>query len=502
VTTSQYGNARLGATTVESLLTPANVRPEQFGRIASLPVDGPVYAQPLYLPRVEGPGGTAAAVLFVATEHASVYAFDASGTATSPFWRRSFIDASAGITPVPARDSNCPFIAPEIGITSTPVIDAETGTIYVLVRTRETTAGGTRYVQRLHSLDVRDGSERLPAVEISARAAGSGDGSRGGVIDFDPLRENPRAALLLSKGIVYAAWGSSCDVGPYHGWVIAYDGRSLKQLGALIVTPNGSAAGIWQGDAGLAADSAGNVFAVTGNGTFNESGTPPDYGNSVLKLGLGKNGLEVRDFFTPSDQAAMSSEDADLGSSGPILLPDEPGPHPHLLFVAGKNGRAFLVDRDRMGRFHSGQDPHAVQALPTSEGGFGASAFWGHTLYLWGSDAALIAYPVRDGRITGPPVVAPAKSTDPGATPVVSAHGDRDGIVWAIQTRTWRGAEQAAILHAFDAADVRRELFHSEMNSARDRAGAAVRFAIPTVAGGRVYVGGRDRVDVYGLLGR
>ena len=502
VTTAQYGNARIGVAATETILTPANVRPDRFGRVASYPVDGPVYAQPLYLPRTDWAGHPATAALFVATEHGSVYAFDAGGSGTDPIWQRAFIDAANGVTAVPARDVGCPFLAPEIGITSTPVIDPAAGTLYVLMRTREPGhSGAYRYVQRLHALDLRDGHDRIPPVAIDAQAPGSCDGSDGGVIAFDPLRENPRAALLLAKGVVSLAWGSSCDVGPYHGWVMAYDSRTLQQLGALNVSPNGSAAGIWQGDAGLAADSAGNVFVVTGNGSFDDGRTPGDYGNTVLKLGLTQSGFVVRDYFTPSEQAALSGSDEDLGSSGPILLSDQAGTHRRLLFVAGKNGKSFLIDRDAMGHFHCDNNAHAVQVLTTSLGGFGASAFWHHTLYVWGSDSTLLAYPLRGGRIKGPPISATVRSTDPGAVPVISANGDRAGIVWAIETRTWQGDEHAAILHAFDALDVRHELFNSEMKGSRDRAGEGTRFAIPTVAGGRVFVGGRDRVDVYGLLG-
>jgi len=500
VTTAQYGNARTGAVTTETSLTPSNVASSTFGKIGAFNVDGDVYAQPLFVPHLDLPNRGRHDVLFVATERGTVYAFDAASRAAAPLWKTSFLDPANNITPLSFPDVECPFIDPDIGITATPVIDLAGGSIYVLMRTKEATRGGRRrYVQRLHILDIRTGSEKLPPVEIRATVRGNGDGSHNGVVEFDPLRENPRAALLLDHGVVFLSWASSCDVGPYHGWVIAYDAKTLRQVGAFNATPRGSDAGIWQGDAGLAADSAGNVYAVTGNGTYDE-GSPPNYGNTVVKLGLNASGLVVRDYFTPSNQAALSKADLDLGSGGPLLVPDESGPNKHMLFVTGKAGVSYLIDRDRMGHYRPGNDSHAIQTLHTSESGFGSSAYWNHTLFVWGSNDVLKAYRLTAGRITSPPTLGPTRSVDPGAMPVVSSNGDRNGIVWAIQTRTWRGANKPAVLHAYSAADVRRELYNSEMNPSRDRAGTALRFTVPTVANGRVFVGAKSEVDVYGLL--
>jgi hypothetical protein len=500
VTTAQYGNARTGAVTTETALNPANVRSSTFGKLATFHVDGDVYAQPLFVPRLDLPNRGTHDVLFVATEHGTVYAFDAMSLGSAPLWKTSFIDPVNSVTPLSFPDVMCPFIDPDIGITPTPVIDLAGSTMYVLMRTKEPARNGDhRYVQRLHALNIRTGAEKLSPVEIRASVRGNGDGSRNGVIEFDPLRENPRAALLLDRGVVYLSWASSCDVGPYHGWIMAYDAKTLKQLAVFNATPRGSEAGIWQGDAGLAADPAGNVYAVTGNGTYDE-GSPPDYGNTVLKLGLTSSGFIVRDYFTPSDQTALSKADLDLGSGGPLLLPDESGPHQHLVFVTGKAGVSYLIDRDKMGHYRPGNDPHAIQTLHTSESGFGSSAYWNHTLFVWGSNDVLKAYRVAGGRIGSPPTLGPTRSVDPGAMPVVSSNGDRNGIVWAIQTRTWRGADKPAVLHAYDATDVRRELYNSEMNASRDRAGTALRFAMPTVASGRVFVGAKREVNVYGLL--
>ena len=504
VTTAQYGNERLSVTLAETILNPRTVNRGRFGKVATLPVDGDVYAQPLYAPRVAvRSSATTDAVrdlLIVATEANSVYAFDAATLDPHPIWHTSFTDASAGVTPLSWRDVRCPFIQPDVGITSTPVIDPSSLTLYALVRTKERSAGGDSFVQRLHAMDLRTGKDVRAPVEIQATVQGRGAGSRNGSVDFDPLRENPRAALLLSRGVLYVAWASSCDVGPYHGWIMAYDAKSLQQLAVLNTSPDGNEAGVWQGDAGLAADSSGAIYAVTGNGTFTHSTTGRDFGNSVLKLRLARGALVVEDYFTPSDEARLSELDADLGSGGPLLLPADSATGRPLVFVMGKSGMSYLLNREALGRFRPGDNAHARQVLRTSAGGFGSAAYWNHTLYVWGSHASLAAYRIAGGRLVLPPVNGSTTTVDPGAMPVVSAAGTREGIVWAVETRTWRGADKPAVLHAYDASDVRRELYCSEMNPSRDRAGLATRFAVPTVAGGRVLIGTRRQVEVYGLL--
>jgi len=464
-TTAQYDNARTGAAIHETTLTPAKVK-TGFGRVAVLPVDGDVYAQPLVFQ----------SRLIVATENNSVYAFDATTLSTTPLWH-----VNLG-TPLSSRDVRCPFIRPTVGITPTPVIDPATGSIYVLTRTTGTGA----YQQMLHRLDVRDGHDLAPARDIQARVPGSGIDALHGVVSFDPLRENPRAALLLDHGMVYLSWASSCDVTPYHGWIIAYDAKTLTRRAVFNTSPDGADAGIWQGDAGLAADSAGHIYAATGNGSFDTAGTRRrNFGSSLLQLTLRDSALSVTDFFTPWNQAALTSDDEDLGSSGPILVPGR------LIVLTGKDGMTYVVNRSGMGKFGTSDQGRAVQSLRTSNGGFGAAAYWNHTVYLWGSDDVLKAYSLSDHGLTLR-ASSPVKATDPGSTPTVSANGDRDGIVWAIETRTWNGPDRPAVLHAFDAANVREEIF-------RGAAGLATRFAIPTVAAGRVYVGAKGEVDVFGL---
>lgn len=497
VTTSQYDNARTGADIHETILTPRNVNAKQFGKLFTLRVDGDVYAQPLYLPHLAIPGKGTHNVVFIATERDSVYAFDADAPSQTPLWRASFADSSKGIEPLTPEDVACPFILPAIGITSTPVIDAAAGTIYVLARTSE----HGNYFQKLHALDVTTGAEKPSSpVTIHAAVPHKALGLVPSKVDFDPRRENPRAALLLSNGNVYLSWASSCDVGPYHGWMIAYDARTLAQRGVFNTSPDDEQSGIWAGDAGPAADAGGNVFVAAGNGTFDAaSNGGRDYGDTMLKLTLTPVGLTVYDYFTPFDQAKLNAADNDLGSGGPVLLPDQPGPHRHVLVVGGKGGTIYVIDRDHMGKFRAQDNSHAVQTIPAQDGIFGAAAYWnGHVYYLVSNDV-LRDYAVRNAQLSLA-AQGTVKFIDPGATPTVSANGTKDGIVWAIETKGFQAANRQAVLHAFEAANVARELYNSSQNAARDTAGLTLRFTIPTVANGRVYIGTKNEVDVYGLL--
>jgi hypothetical protein len=502
VPTSQYDNARTGSYLNEKQLTPANVNQRQFGKVFSFQVDGDVYAQPLYMASVPVPGKGTHNLLFIATEHDSVYAFDADGKQSEPLWHVSFLapGLTTGSTPVPAADVACPFITPEVGITSTPVIDTHTGTLYVLARTKDSTGlFSSRYVQRLHALAVTTGVEKFGGpVEIHASVPGKGEGSANGRLAFDSLRENPRAALLLSGGSVYLSWASSCDVGPYHGWIMAYDAGTLKQQGVFNTSPDADDSGIWAGDTGPAADSAGNVFVATGNGAFDAASGGRDFGDSMLQLSA--HALQLRDYFTPYDQGALNDNDNDLGSGGPVLLSDQPGKHPHMLVIAGKGGRIYLIDRDLMGKFHAERDAHALQTIDVKGGVFGSMAWWNSNLFVLASDDVLRDYEMKDGQLSLKASAMGAAFIDPGATPTVSADGNRNGIVWVIASKGWRSPDRAAVLHAYDAANVARELYASDQNGGRDGAGKALRFAIPTVVNGRVYVGTKKEVDVYGLL--
>jgi hypothetical protein len=498
VATAQYDNFRTGANAAETILTPRNVASKNFVRLFTIDVDGDVYAQPLYVPNIEIPGKGVHNVVFLATEHDSVYAIDAAGQPAEPLWHVSFVNASAGVRPLSDEEVRCPFISPEVGVTSTPVIDAGSRTIYVLARTAEMGADRKpRFFQRLHALDLATGAERAgsPVLIRASVPTTSFFGLLSSELTFHAVLENPRAALLLAGGNVYLSWGSACDVGPYYGWVMAYDAHTLKQTGVFNTAPDGEQGGIWQSDAGIAADGDGSVYAVTGNGKFDAANGGRDYGDSVIKLAIRNGALGVRDYFTPFDEARLSAGDVDLGSSGPVLLPDQAGAHPHVLVTAGKAGLMYVIDRDHMGGFHAWSDSHAVQTLQVGTGAFGAPAYWNGHLYYVDRRDRLKDFLVQDGKLGTTPVHQGTERFDhPGAIPVVSANGTKDGVVWLVYARgrNQGGSDSTAFFHAYDAADVSRELFSGTF-------APSVRFAMPLVAGGRVYIGEKGTVYVYGL---
>jgi len=500
ITTSQYNNMRTGATLDEKILTPANVNRQQFGKLGVFKVDGAVYAQPLFVPGVEIPGKGLHNVLYVATEHDSVYAFEAERPGDPPLWHVNFLDKERKITSVSADQVQCPFIEPEVGITSTPVIDIKSGTLYVLARTEmRRTFGDDDFLQHLHALAITTGVEKFggPKV-ITASLPGRGRGSKNGRIEFDPLFENPRASLLLTNNTLYLTWASSCDVGPYHGWIMAYDPATLAQKAALNVTPDGGEGGIWASDTGPASDKEGNVYVPTGNGTFDAATGGRDYGDSELKLALQGSAIIVRDYFTPSNQKYLNESDGDLGSSGPTLLPDQPGPHRHLLLQPTKGNVLYVIDRDRMGQYREDGDA-VVQRIRMAGGGFGAIAYWdGHVFFACDNDF-LRDYAMKNGQMILN-TYSRVRFLNPGATPTISANGKENGITWAVATRVWDGADRPAVLYAFNAKNLEEPIYNSEQNSARDRAGLATRFVVPVVSNGRVYVAARGEVDVYGLL--
>lgn len=499
VTTSQYDNQRTGATLTEIFLTPEDVNAKQFGKLGAFQVDGAVYAQPLFLPAVDIPGKGKHDVVFVATENDSIYAFDAYQINDAPLWQVSLLEQKDGETPLSPRDTACPIIQPNIGITSTPVIDLKTGTLYVLARSKvQHTSANTEYFQRLHALAVATGAEKFGGpIVVAAVVPGYGAGSTNGQVRFDPLRQNPRAALLLVNDLVYLMWASSCDVPTYHGWIMAYDAKTLQKKAVLNVTPNGSDGGIWAADTGPAADESGNVFVPTGNGTFDASTGGSDYGDSILKVILQDASLTIADYFTPYNQVQLSDSDADLGSSGPVLLPDQRGLHRHLLLQPTKSGVLYVVDRDQMGKFHSEGDA-VVQTIEMDGGGYGAVAYWNGHVFFAANGGRL-----RDYAVTGNGLklarTSFTKFEDPGATPSISANGNQNAIVWAVATKTWDGPDLPAILYAFDAKNIDRPIYSSEQNAQRDRAGMASRFVIPLVVNGHVYFASRGEVDVYGL---
>jgi uncharacterized protein (TIGR03437 family) len=499
VLTYQYDNSRAGANLQETALSPANVNPGQFGKLFSYPVDGYVYGQPLLVPDVNVPGKGVHNVVFVVTEHDSVYAFDAdsnTGPNAAPLWHDSFINAAAGVTTVPSQDTGCDQIVPEIGITSTPVIDPQSGNLYVVAMTKEAAAGGTAYVHRLHALDLASGAEKsVSPVVIQATYQGSGEG--GSTLVFNARNYKQRPGLLLLNGIVYTAWSSHCDLGPYHGWIIGYDAQTLRQVSVYNSTPNGNEGSFWAGGAAPAADAAGNIYVVTGNGSFDYASGGPDLGESYIKLST-TGGLGVAGYFTPFNYQPLNDSDTDTGSAGVALLPDDAGSsaHPHLMVGAGKEGRIYLLDRDQPGALQAGSDMQIVESIPgVINSVFGNPAYFNHTIYFCAANDQMKAFPISQAHMA----TSEASRSDvqfgfPGCVPTVSANGTGTaGIVWAI--------DPAGVLRAYDAANLAREIYNSSANTARDALGAAVKFSVPAVANGKIYAGTQTSLVVYGLLG-
>jgi hypothetical protein len=518
--------ARTGANTNETTLTPANVNTNSFGKLFSQPVDGYVYAQPLYMAGVTMGAGTAQAgtthnVVFVATEHDSVYAFDAdndTGANANPLWHVSLIDAAhgagAGEKTVPNSDVSTGDIVPEIGITSTPVIDPTTNTLYVVAKS---TVADTTFIQRLHALDITTGLEKfIGPVVLAALVPGNGNGSSGGTLNWDPKWQNNRASLLLLNGIVYIGFGSHGDNGPWHGWILAYKAATLAQTGAWCSTPNAAAGGIWMGGTGLAADVPtgkpyGRMFTATGNGTFDA--TVPnytnamDYGDSIIKLDL-NNGVPtmvsgsttVGDDFTPHDQASLSSGDLDQASGGVVLLPDSVGAGSRQLVQVGKTGRFYVLNRENLGGYNPNNTADPEESA-TVGGLWGGPAYWNGNVYVWAEMDSLKVFGFANGAFTSSTPTSQSAETagQYSPTPSISANGTTNGIVWTLRTDNYtvNGRE---VLYAHDARNVANLLYSSEQNVARDNPGNSVKFIVPTVINGKVYVGSESQLSVFGLL--
>jgi len=499
VLTYHNDNQRTGQYLTESALTPANVTSLTFGKVFSLSTVGNIYAQPLYMSAVTIAGKGTYNVVFVATENDSVYAFDADGKVTTALWKRSFLDTAHGITSVPESDVGGP-ITPEYGITSTPVIDPATHTMYLVAFTKE----NGRYVQRLHALDVTTGNDQSGSpVTISATVTGKGVGGDGaGNIAFQPKIQLQRPALLLSNGIVYIAWGSFNDMGPYHGWVMVYSASTLQQVAVWNSTPDGSAGSVWQSGGGLSVDTAGNLWLMTGNGTFDAKAGGRDYGDSFVKLSYTSPGLKVTNYFTPFNQQKLNSADQDLGSGAPLLLPLQPDPHPRLAIGAGKGGTIYVIDRSSPGKFNATSDSQIVQSLPQAVGvggddsNYSTPSYWNENVYFVGNNDAIRQFVLSGDLLQTPPIIGNHVYGFPGATTTVSANANTNGIVWTLE----RIPLGNAILRAHDATNVANELYNSNHAGTRDQFGAVVKFVVPTVANGRVYVGAKGHLVVFGLL--
>ena len=459
--------ARTGQYKYEKTLNPANVNTAQFGKLFVLPVDGAVYAQPLYLAGKPN-------VVFVATEHDSVYAFNADvGTL---LWHASFINPQESEIPISSPSYTiCGVLTPEVGITGTPVIDRPQGTLYVVASTLESHAdGSTPFVHRLHALDITTGAER-PGSPVLIAAQG-----------FNPDLQFQRAGLVLANGTVFIAWSSHCDRGRYHGWILGYDSRTLKQVAVYNSTAEANAGSFWASGAAPAVDADGNMFVISGNGDFDASRGGTALGNSFIKLST-KQGLAVVDYFAPFNVFSLSDLDIDLGSSGAVLLPEEAGGvgHLHVLVSAGKEGRIYVVDRDNMGHYQAESDSQIVQSLKGSiQPLFGDAAYFDGKVFFASVNDYPKAFAIREGMLSTEAVSkGPEKLGHPGAVPSVSANGSSGGIVWLI--------DSGAVLRAYDAADLSREVFSGDT-------GSYVKFSVPTIAGGKVFVGTQNSLVVFG----
>jgi hypothetical protein len=500
VVTYRNDATRGALNTNETALTLANVNTNTFGKLFSYGIDGYAVAQPLVLPNVNIPGKGVHNIVFVATEHDSVYAFDAdsnSGTSASPLWQTSFINPGAGTNTINAVNDLASiaggFVGSELGITGTPVIDPNTGTLYVVAITKEISNGTTNFYNRLHALDVATGAEKFGGpVIIQGSVRGVGDGNDGaGNVPFTQLKHHQRSSLLLlTNGTLIIPFTGHFDYPPYHGWVFSYNAYTLAQTGIWNANPNGSDGGFWEAGCGPAADPAGNIYLESGNGNWDS--TNANFGNTVLKLSTA-NGLELADWFTPYNQLDLNLRDIDVGSAGQIVLPDAAGSvaHPHLLLAGSKAGTIYLLDRDNMGHFNAAGDSQIVQSVSGAVNGMWCTPAWFNGMFYYIAQGdRLKAFSLANAVINTSPIgVGP--TTIGSSSPSISANGTSNAIVWAMQASPY-------VLHAYNATNVAQEVYNSAQNSARDSAGTSVKFTVPTVANGKVYVGSASALSVYG----
>jgi hypothetical protein len=525
VWTYHNNNHRDGANLNETILTPTNVNSTAFGKVFYYQVDGYVYAQPLYLPNVAIAGQGTHNVLFIATEHNTVYAWDAdsAGAGGGLLWKTNLGTSALTVT---ATFTNKDFgtrynggaytdIKPEVGITGTPVIDTNSGTLYVDAFTGERSllSGQTNYFHRLHALNITDGTERsFSPVLVAASVPGTGVDSAGGRVTFNAKQENQRPALTLAGGIVYVAYAGYADTDPYHGWVIGFNATNLAPRTNYVfnTTPNSTVAkygpnagegGIWMAGGGLSVDDNTNLYFEVGNGTFNVTNNSgnTEYGDSFMKLTT-TNGLAVADYFTPFNQFTLQQFDTDLGSGGLLILPNQSGTYPHLLLGAGKEGKIYVMNRDQFttgnNHFNAASDFVAQTVSGQIGGSYDTPAYFNGWVYYAGNFDNLKAFALTGGMLSTTPV-----STDssrnygfPGATPSISANGTNNGIVWTLQMGV------PAVLVAGNATNLTTELYNSQLVATRDQLAGGAKFALPTVADGKVFVGNAYSVSVFGLL--
>jgi hypothetical protein len=500
VVTYHNDNARTGQNLSETTLTPSNVNSNNFGKLRFLAVDGLVDAEPLYLSNLVVAGATHN-VVFVPTENGTVYAFDPDSGVQ--LWKHSVLQSGE----IPGDDHGCGQVGPKIGVTSTPVIDRSkgpNGAIFVVTMSKNTSSG--TYFHRLHALDITTGAELFGGpTTIQATFPGTGDNSSNGNVVFDATQYKERAGLLLLNGVIYTTWASHCDIRLYTGWIISYSESTLQRVSVLNIIPNGSEGSIWMSGAGPAADSSGNIYFLTANGTFDTTldanGFPAngDYGNAFMKLSTKNNVLAVADYFNMDNTVSESGGDVDLGSGGALVLPDLTdgnGKVQHLAVGAGKDSNIYVVNRDSMGKFNSANNNSIYQELSGALPGgiWGMAAYFNGVVYYAGVGDPLVAFPITNAKLNGSPASQSGNSFGyPGATPSISANGTVNGIVWAVENGG------TAVLHAYDATDLSKELYNSNQAGSRDHF-AGNKFITPMIANGKVFVGTPNGVAVFGLL--
>jgi outer membrane protein assembly factor BamB len=499
VLTYHFDNMRTGLNRQETTLTPANVNSAGFGKVNFLATDGKVDGQPLYASNVLI-NGQSHNVTYAVSEHDSIYAFDAdNGT---QLWKVTALQQGES----PSGNHGCGQITPEIGITNTPVIDRTkqpNGALYLVAMAKD---ANNNYHQRLHALDLSTGSELFGGpVEIQAKYPGTGDNSQNGFVVFDPGQYAERSGLLEISGNIYLAFTSHCDQRPYTGWVMQYSASTLAQLSVLNVTPNGNEGAIWQGGGGMAADNDGNIYFLDGNGTFDTTldanGFPikGDFGNAFIKVSSA-NPMKVLDYFATYNTVQQSDNDIDLGSGGALVIPNIPGfgtQQIHLVIGAGKDSNIYVANRDKMGKWNPNNNDNLYQVVTNAlpNGSWSMPAFYHNNVYFGGVADHLKAYPIVLGKLATKPGTQTATSFPyPGATPSVSANLESNAILWAVENST------PAVLHAYNALDLTKELYNSNQQGARDQFGPGNKFITPMIANGRVYVGTQTGVAVFGLL--
>ena len=502
VVTDRYDNARTGANLAETVLNTSNVNVAHFGKLFSYNVDGSIYAQPLYVPNVSVAGQGTHNVLYVVTMNDVLYAFDADSNSVNGglLWSVDFRNSAAGVTAIPITNivgHNNGNIVGNVGIESTPVIDPNSNTLYLVARTMEVSGSTTNYVARLHAIDITSGNEKFGGpVAIEAR----------GHVTFDPLYQNQRSSLALVNGLVLFAWASHEDLDVWYGWIMAYNAQTLQQQSAFCTTPGDSAGGVWMSGRAPAIDSNGNVYYASGNGGWDGVS---NFGDSVLKFTTTGSALTLADYFTPDDYAALESDDLDLGSSGPMLIPGT-----NLLIHGGKTSTFYVMNLSNLGHEQAGNGQIVQNFLTTGGQIHSGPAFWnqaggaGPTMYVWPNNIPLQAYQFNGSTFNTPAISQSAikpPSGSSGGVLTISANGSMagTGLVWSSMPLNLNGntGTVEGVLRAFDANNLTTELWDSTMNLPRDDMGLWPKYSPPTVVNGKVYMASfSNLLNVYGLL--